>query len=429
MTNTEKTAQSETAVKASIADTERQLKRYGVVVDSKKPFPKELDDFIRNTVKTLRGGPHSPSARTLHEEAPTAQLMNEWQAMERLAPHLGFLSAYEKNGDKYNVTVPEAEFSQAYVTHPKDSTFKLAKPKPDKTMGYMTRALIDTRKRNKPQPAFTAEEETKLLDDPLIPPINRHVFCPWYTIEFKSFEAYAGLKQAKLQASRNGTAACEYMNRLYARTDIKPTAVDTMHWSVTCDTKTIELFVHWRDQTGDGPVQYHMRRICISTLEAFDDDAEENIQVVEIRKRLRNILDYVQGPRLERIKTVLARIPLPKARSGGKSQKSSQYQQSDEGLGSDAPSSQLENRSTKGDPFQDTVAATMSPPNKFAQSLQQSRGTQATRSQSARNGPSNRAQQSRVPPPPKPTPPSGNMTRSGRPVNPPSRYASNGGQV
>lgn len=61
------------------------------------------------------------------------------------------------------------------------------------------------------QPAFTEIEETKLFSNLAVPPINRYILCPWYTLAFKSFEAYADLKKAKVQTARADTAACECM--------------------------------------------------------------------------------------------------------------------------------------------------------------------------------------------------------------------------
>lgn len=277
--------------------------------------------------------------------------MNEFEAIEHIAPHLGFLSAHAKGGAEYNYMVPEVEFNLAYISHRDDSRFKLKKPRVNKALGYMRREFIRTQPKrisSKLQPAFTAEEETKLLDDPAVRPISRYVLCPWHTMEFKSFEAYAGLKQAKLQAAGNGAAACEHMYQLYRHAGVEPTAVDTMHWSLTCDTKTAELFVIWRQQSANEPARYHMRREWSTTLEApnnsddedkdenEDEHGVENALVADLRNRLRNLLDHASGARLTRIKRdVLARIPIPQAHPGGKSprRRPSPTKQIDEAIG------------------------------------------------------------------------------------------------
>ncbi|KAH6613039.1 hypothetical protein C7974DRAFT_322154, partial [Boeremia exigua] len=307
--------QSEATARLTIADEERQFLRYGVILDSKEPLPNEFKSFLRHVVRAPRGGPGSPAAKILHAVAPATQIMNEFEAIEHLAPHLGFLSAHTKGGAKYNHMVPEVEFNQAYISHRDDPTFKLKKPRADKALGYMRREFIRAQPKrisDKLQPAFTAEEESKLLDDPAVPPISRYILCPWYTMEFKSSEAYAGLKQAKLQVARNGAAACEHMYQLYRRAGVEPTAVDTMHWSLTCNTNTVELFYIWRQQIDNEPVRYHLRREWSTLLQApnnLDDDDKdedehgvENAMVADLRNRLRNLLDHASSARLTRIK-------------------------------------------------------------------------------------------------------------------------------
>ncbi|KAH6613080.1 hypothetical protein C7974DRAFT_418171 [Boeremia exigua] len=293
---------SSEAVKATIRDAEIQLAQYGFVMDSYESYPSELENFIRNVVVRPRNGPSSPAAKLLHQKAPLAQRLNEWDAMGYLAPHLGFLNADEPGGAQFNHMGSETEFSRKYVMHSVIPNFVLPQPRVDKAMGYMSRGIIQHGRAQKLRPAFTEEEEMKILGNMDVPPINQYILCPWYSIEFKSFEAYAGLKQGKIQLGRNSIAACEYTHRLYVQAGVSSDAVDTMHWALVCDTKTVELFVVWREQSGNESPRYHMRREFTGTLEAPWSNADENPLVVELRNRLHSIFDYVSNERLTRIK-------------------------------------------------------------------------------------------------------------------------------
>lgn len=170
------------------------------------------------------------------------------------------------------------------------------------------------------------------------------------TVEFKALDNCAGCKVAKLQTCHNGVAVCEYMARLYKRAGIVPDAVDTCHWSLTCDTKTIELFVHWRVEV-DGEVQYHMRRISTAALEGGEDEVE-NDKVVKTRKRLRNLLEHARGQRLDRVKFALSRIALPTPRSSSPRKRAATSQVSgslgDEVIGASITSSALVSGAWRG---------------------------------------------------------------------------------
>lgn len=327
----------------SVFDTHEQLKQYGVRIDSTAPYPPELRAFIDDVINRPRPAPHSPAAKNLHNNAAYAQMVNEWRAMEKLAPDLMFVDAVDDRGEELVALTPEARFDTAYVTHPTKPRFVLSQPRPDKTNGYIPSDLAEKCRTKAVRAPFTKEEEQKLLLDLDNPPIERSVLCPWYTIEFKALENYAGCKIAKLQTCRNGVAVCEYMARLYQRAGIVPDAVDTCHWSLTCDTKTIELFVHWRVQEGD-EVQYHMRRISTAALEG-DEDEVENDKVVKIRKRLRNLLEHARGQRLDRIKFALSGIALPTPRSSSPRKRAAASQLSgslrDEAIGASITSSAL----------------------------------------------------------------------------------------
>lgn len=114
---------------------------------------------------------------------------------------------------------------------------------------------------------------------------------------------------AIFQSARDGTALCEYLDRLYKRARISATVVDTCHWSVTCDADTVRLYLHWREETDKAP-RYHMSLFCRAEIAANEDDPDNN-KFRTPRDRLRNIKDYAVEDRLARIKETVKNIPLP----------------------------------------------------------------------------------------------------------------------
>ncbi|KAH6613113.1 hypothetical protein C7974DRAFT_380824 [Boeremia exigua] len=266
-------ARSKDTTTASTAEYEQQLRQYKAYVHSGATMPRELDKFIRNVVMADRPGPHSPTARLLAENAENAQRNSEFQAMMLLAPHLMFRSAYVENGERFMNMEPEALFHSAYVTSPDNDQFMLAQPKPDMTNGYIPISVITSRASSSPIDwPFTEEEEEKLLSDGKHPPIHPK-------------SAKAGIWQGVLQTTRDGLAVIEYNYRLHKRAGVEPDAVGTCHWSMT-----VLGSVRW--------------------------DGDENPEVVQLRKCLRNLLHYAQTRRLDRIKDLLKRIPTPTPRSG-----------------------------------------------------------------------------------------------------------------
>lgn len=62
--------------------------------------------------------------------------------------------------------------------------------------------------------------------------------------------------------------------------------------------RSIILWVHWREQDGDGNINYHMEQVESGMLDKVRDNKE-------IRTMLRNLEDHALGPRLEGIKEML----------------------------------------------------------------------------------------------------------------------------
>lgn len=146
---------------------------------------------------------------------------------------------------------------------------------------------------------FTPAEEQILNEGN----ITLGMFAPWLTGRFKT--APVGLLVAALQAARDGVAVQNWLLALFQRAGIKPTVVDTLHWSLVCNTQSAQLFCHWYNND-DG--RYHIFELCSAGLRAPFRKLDRNKDMVRMRMYLRNILEWAQYERLDRIREVVATI-------------------------------------------------------------------------------------------------------------------------
>jgi ERCC4-related helicase len=104
-------------------------------------------------------------------------------------------------------------------------------------------------------------------------------------------------------------------------------AVDTCHFSATCNMETVYLWVHWREEESEG-VHHYIE--CIKKAFYKPVQHDDSMQLlVAFRKALRNILDYAMNERLTQIKSALAKWhESDKAAQGTRTQKSSSQRSS-----------------------------------------------------------------------------------------------------
>jgi hypothetical protein len=91
-----------------------------------------------------------------------------------------------------------------------------------------------------------------------------------------------------------------------------PSMVDVAHFSLTTDTDSAKLWVHWLENNKDGGVDYHMELVSQAFLRPL---TPRDTGMVDMRKMLRNILDYAVTTRLDNIKAAIAHLPLPPPRT------------------------------------------------------------------------------------------------------------------
>ncbi|KAJ4365357.1 hypothetical protein N0V95_000504 [Ascochyta clinopodiicola] len=186
----------------------------------------------------------------------------------------------------------ESHFDRQYVKHSSGSF--LTQARPDRVNAYLSFKIANGRL---PTP-FTKEEEQVLNEGNIHP----RMFCPWLTAQFKSTQI--GLLVASLQGARDGVAVQNYLFTLFRRAGITPTIVDTLHWSLACNTQTVQLFCHWRGEDSS----YHIHEFCSASLRASFQDLDRYKDMVRMRMYLRNILEWSQYERLDRIRQIVAVI-------------------------------------------------------------------------------------------------------------------------
>ena len=313
MTDTEskKSAKSgATTIALKTYDSRDRLQKYGVRLESRAPYPPELDVHIKKVIKKKRVDIGSPSVKNITNRALEVQrLSSEATVMSVLCPNLMFRSATADDGEALVYWAQECFFNRQYVTHPSvdKGRLQLSQPRPDACNGCIRRDMVETSTNNLDY-AFTREEEDKLVKDPQLPAILLDALIPYITAQFKSSMGN-GLVIAMFQTAGDGTAMCEYLFQLYMRAGVAPSAIQTCHWSLTCDTDEVRLYVHWR-VVEDGEVQYHMDEVDRAPVNPARSDPN-NTKMRAMRDMLRNIQDYALKERLQSIKSALKRTPLP----------------------------------------------------------------------------------------------------------------------
>jgi hypothetical protein len=84
----------------------------------------------------------------------------------------------------------------------------------------------------------------------------------------------------------------------------KASIIDKAHFSLTCDTETAQLWVHWLEPSQSMPDEYGYYMHCIKKAFLRPDDKRDT-SLMDMRKMLRNILWYAVTKRLARIKTTI----------------------------------------------------------------------------------------------------------------------------
>jgi hypothetical protein len=141
--------------------------------------------------------------------------------------------------------------------------------------------------------------------------LTTQLHFPFLTCQWKSQKSGEGHYHASLQGARDGAAIARNLYDLYQTAQHEPSIVDTTHFSLTTDTDTAKLWVHWLKAKEDGGTDHHMELISQAFLRPL---TSKDTSMVDMRKMLRNILESAVSARLDSIRTAIASLPLPPPR-------------------------------------------------------------------------------------------------------------------
>ena len=140
-----------------------------------------------------------------------------------------------------------------------------------------------------------------------MPRIAPTTYFPFLTCEWKTEGGDQGHTHASLQGARDGACIVNYNQAFLEAAGLVPSIIDTCHFSVTCDILSAMLWVHWRESK-EGYVEHYARMISHENIRDADED-KDNPGMRKFRARLRNILEWAQGTRLEMFRSAIAKMP------------------------------------------------------------------------------------------------------------------------
>jgi hypothetical protein len=286
---------------SSVFDDDDRLHAYSIRVNSTSALPTLLRSHLEKVVRVTRTS-SSPAAKLTRRNQPRAENLNEPTAIGILVDNILFCGEAE-GGEQHILRVSEAILNRKYLPDAPEAYIatqygNLTQPKVDTAIGYIPSRDADAGGVTGP---LSLEEELVVMKDA----VSSALLFPFLTCQWKSAKGSQGHWHAQRQSARDGAAIVNYLHAFYAEAGIAPSFVDTCHWSLTCDTQTVSLYLHWRTEEA-GNVTHHMRKVEQEFLRALDD--EENVGMVKFRHRLRNILDYAVGARLDNIKAAIPAV-------------------------------------------------------------------------------------------------------------------------
>ncbi|KAJ8117198.1 hypothetical protein OPT61_g1538 [Boeremia exigua] len=233
-------------------------------------------------------------------------MKSEAKVISMICKYLMFREAYhELDGEEFISQSPEVYLEKIYVAH-EDKERSLSQPRAHVANGYVAVRQQEA-SNGLLRSLFTLEQELIIREDS----INDEVLFPWLTGHFKSAMGES-IEAAKLQCARDGVAVNNYLRSFFGRAGIPFDEVSTMHWSIACNVTTAQLFCHWQDDQGG----YNMRCFCSANLGASIFNQDRNDHMVFMRKCLRNLLEYAQHERIDKIKEAISAIQLARDAKG-----------------------------------------------------------------------------------------------------------------
>lgn len=262
-------------------------------------IPDDIAQLILS-IQADRSEISSPNARQISQLSRITTSMKEMDAMIELEGLIGYIPSYRPNGAQHIRLIHNQLWRKDCLPQPvnKISTQNMfekmgimATPKPDIFYGYDVAAFLPKERR-----------AVDLHREQVCPHNEEQALFPFLVVEWKSDLPGGTSMQGKDQAIRDGAAAVHSMHCLYDACGAIATPAQTAVFSAVVTSRMIDLRIHWRQQEGD-EVFWNTKRFESGFLEREDD-------MLMIRRSMKNILDWTQGPRLDEIRRQLAGLGL-----------------------------------------------------------------------------------------------------------------------
>ncbi|KAF2797548.1 hypothetical protein K505DRAFT_235246 [Melanomma pulvis-pyrius CBS 109.77] len=262
------------------------------------PLPAELNKHVEQVLLAQRTSdtPRSPNASEIVVRRQNFVLRNEDAAINVIEPLLLFCgqnkSAFQgipKITSDLNINL-----SQDYLPLELGNiASQLTQPQPDTAIGYLTNFEASQYMPGL-ESAFSMLDDVFLKGFTLTPTMH----FPFLTSQWKSGWGESSMK-AECQSACDGSTIVKYLDKFHSVANNRPaTAVEGSHVSVTCDMKTISIWIHWKDVDKEGNTIYPMKHLY-SAIMRYES------QVARARDILHNVLDYATTKRLESIQKAL----------------------------------------------------------------------------------------------------------------------------
>jgi hypothetical protein len=160
---------------------------------------------------------------------------------------------------------------------------RLSEPRPDTAIGYMV--SLEAQAQVPPlETAFSGLEELVFS----VFNANSVIHFPFLTSQWKPAAGNPHVI-AQNQSARDGAAIVNYLHAFYSAAYSRlPTTIEAAHFSVTCDTQSVLIWVHWREDE-EGVIKHYMQHL-------FDATLRQEQMLGRAPEILWNIVDHALGP-------------------------------------------------------------------------------------------------------------------------------------
>ena len=250
-------------------------------------LPKALDVEVKRILDHSRDSPEPPESVALGWSQSFRSAENESEAnLEQhvittdLLPLAGYHDYLARN-NKHPFTNLQALMPKRIIRENLVVIPSLTGPCPDIVYGYKIAGFSEAQRHAQYLPPV------KDICEP-----SRNVYWPFLTVEIKTQATGGNHWVATNQCAGSGSACSKAVQTLFEKAALE--REDPSAFSATFDGRSVDLYVHWIE----GGVEFNLQRIRTYVV----DRPEE---LIDFRKRARNILDWGLDKRYKEIQSAL----------------------------------------------------------------------------------------------------------------------------